>query len=84
LGHGPEDVHRPGFGEGGQPGIAARGLSAAEGVAPELPHVVLEQVDDLRDQCSEAEELIGQCWLQLCNTVSVLAENVDDHTQIRK
>jgi hypothetical protein len=48
------------------------------------PFSALEQVDDLRNQSSEAAELIGQCWLQSRRIVSELADDVDDHTQIRK
>jgi hypothetical protein len=45
---------------------------------------VLEQVDDLCDQASEAAKLIGQSLLQVRSARSELADGVDDHTQIRK
>jgi hypothetical protein len=48
------------------------------------PFSALEQVDDLRNQFSEAAELTGQCRLQSRSIVSELADDVDDHTQIRK
>jgi len=44
----------------------------------------LEQVDDLPNEWSEVAELIGQSRLQVRGLVSELADDVDDHTQIRK
>jgi hypothetical protein len=49
-----------------------------------FPFSALEQVYDLRNQFSEAAELIGQCRLQSRRIVSELAYDGDDHTQIRK